>query len=117
MKSRLQAGAQRYNSSIDALLTIIKEEGIAGLYKGVMSKLIQSVLTAAILFAGQRRIYEITKAVGLSSHITVPGCDFTYSYLAGRRTASPMTLPRSGKYTLHLTSEFPCVNTPHFQRV
>lgn len=34
-----------------------------GLYKGVGSKLVQSVLTAAILFAGQRRIYELTKAV------------------------------------------------------
>ena len=34
---------------------------MAGLYKGVGSKLLQSVLTAAILFAGQRRIYEVTK--------------------------------------------------------
>ncbi|KAJ7507769.1 mitochondrial carrier domain-containing protein [Mycena galericulata] len=64
VKSRLQAGhahALKYKSSLDGLLTIIKEEGIEGLYKGVGSKLIQSVLTAAILFAGQRRIYEITK--------------------------------------------------------
>ena len=43
---------------------IIKEEGIEGLYKGVGSKLTQSVLTAAILFAGQKRIYEATKKVG-----------------------------------------------------
>ena len=66
MKSRLHAGqdhAARYKSSIDGLLTIIREEGIAGLYKGVGSKLVQSVLTAAILFAGQRRIYEMTKKV------------------------------------------------------
>jgi len=64
VKSRLQAGhagALRYKSSLDGLLTIIKEEGIEGLYKGVGSKLVQSVLTAAILFAGQKRIYEITK--------------------------------------------------------
>ena len=46
-------------------MTVIREEGIAGLYKGIASKLIQSVLTAAILFAGQRRIYELTKAVSL----------------------------------------------------
>ena len=66
MKSRLQAGqanAQRYKSSLDGLLTIIKEEGVEGLYKGVGSKLTQSVLTAAILFAGQKRIYEIIKKV------------------------------------------------------
>lgn len=66
MKSRLQAGhanALKYKSSLDGLLTILKEEGVEGLYKGVGSKLVQSVLTAAILFAGQRRIYELTKAV------------------------------------------------------
>jgi len=64
IKSRLQAGhisALKYKSSLDGLLTIIKEEGVEGLYKGVGSKLLQSVLTAAILFMGQRRIYEITK--------------------------------------------------------
>ncbi|KAF7355298.1 Peroxisomal membrane protein [Mycena sanguinolenta] len=64
VKSRLQAGhanALKYKSAIDGLLTILKDEGLQGLYKGVGNKLIQSVLTAAILFAGQRRIYEITK--------------------------------------------------------
>lgn len=66
VKSRLQAGhahAERYRSAIDGLRTIVREEGIEGLYKGAGSKLLQSVLTAAILFAGQRRFYEITKQV------------------------------------------------------
>jgi len=66
IKSRLQSGhesALRYKSSLDGMLTVLKEEGINGLYKGVGSKLVQSVLTAAILFAGQKRIYEMTKAV------------------------------------------------------
>ncbi|KIK48861.1 hypothetical protein CY34DRAFT_797651 [Suillus luteus UH-Slu-Lm8-n1] len=64
LKSRLQAGqarAEQYKSSLDGLATILKEEGIQGLYKGIGSKLLQSVLTAAILFAVQRRIYELTK--------------------------------------------------------
>ncbi|TFK92846.1 mitochondrial carrier [Polyporus arcularius HHB13444] len=64
VKSRLQAGqahAQRYKSALDGVLTILREEGVEGLYRGVGSKLAQSVLTAAILFAGQRRIYELTK--------------------------------------------------------
>lgn len=64
LKSRLQAGqarAEQYKSSLDGLATILKEEGIQGLYKGVGSKLLQSVLTAAILFAVQKRIYEFTK--------------------------------------------------------
>lgn len=68
VKSRLQAGqahAQRYKSALDGVLTILREEGVEGLYRGVGSKLAQSVLTAAILFAGQRRIYELTKKVRL----------------------------------------------------
>jgi solute carrier family 25 (peroxisomal adenine nucleotide transporter), member 17 len=66
VKSRLQAGAAhalKYKSSLDGLLTILREEGVGGLYKGIGSKIVQSVLTAAILFAGQRRIFEITKKV------------------------------------------------------
>ncbi|KAJ8522976.1 hypothetical protein ONZ45_g476 [Pleurotus djamor] len=64
VKNRLQAGhasALKYKSSLDGLLSIVREEGVEGLYKGIGSKLTQSVLTAAILFASQRRIYEITK--------------------------------------------------------
>ena len=55
---------QQYKSAWDGILTVVREEGIAGLYKGIESKLLQSVLTAAILFAGQKRIFELTKAVG-----------------------------------------------------
>ncbi|KAH9939958.1 mitochondrial carrier [Amylocystis lapponica] len=64
VKSRLHAGqahALKYKSSLDGLLTIVDEEGVGGLYKGVSSKLVQSVLTAAILFMSQRRIYEVTR--------------------------------------------------------
>jgi solute carrier family 25 (peroxisomal adenine nucleotide transporter), member 17 len=46
-------------------LTIVKEEGAEGLYKGVGNKLVQSVLTAAILFAGQKKIYEVIRKVGI----------------------------------------------------
>ncbi|KAL0579535.1 hypothetical protein V5O48_002464 [Marasmius crinis-equi] len=61
VKSRLQAGSTRYKSSFDGISTIIKDEGVSGLWKGAGSKLTQSVLTAAILFAAQKRIYEMTK--------------------------------------------------------
>ncbi|KAG6378919.1 peroxisomal membrane protein PMP47B [Boletus reticuloceps] len=63
VKSRLQAGhvqAERYKSTLRGLLTIFEEEGLQGLYGGAKSKLLQSVLTAAILFTAQRRIYELT---------------------------------------------------------
>ncbi|KIY49166.1 mitochondrial carrier [Fistulina hepatica ATCC 64428] len=63
VKNRSYAGqsSARYKSALDGILSILKVEGISGLYRGISSKLLQSVLTAAILFAGQRRIYEITK--------------------------------------------------------
>lgn len=69
IKSRLQANhehAKQYRSAWHGIRTVLREEGVEGLYKGAPSKLLQSVLTAAILFAGQRRIYEITKKVRLS---------------------------------------------------
>ncbi|KAI9462048.1 mitochondrial carrier [Russula earlei] len=72
IKSRLQAGhaaATRYRSTLHGLRTIIAEEGIGGIYKGAGPKLLQSVLTAAILFASQRRIYELTKVTSLSSSL------------------------------------------------
>jgi solute carrier family 25 (peroxisomal adenine nucleotide transporter), member 17 len=75
LKSRLQANSAQsrtYTSSLDGLQQILREEGLQGLYRGIGSKLMQSVLTAAILFAGQRRIYEVVKAA-------------TQPVLAGRR--------------------------------
>lgn len=65
LKSRLQANSaqsREYTSSLDGLRIILREEGLQGLYRGVGSKLVQSVLTAAILFSGQRRIYEMVRA-------------------------------------------------------
>jgi len=62
VKARFHAGASKYKSSLDALGTILRDEGIEGLFKGMSSKLVQSVLTAAILFTFQRRIFLMTKA-------------------------------------------------------
>jgi len=61
VKSRLQAGHAKYKSALSGILSIVKNEGIGGLYKGVGNKLLQSVLTAAILFVGQKKIYEVVK--------------------------------------------------------
>ncbi|KAL4401999.1 ATP transmembrane transporter [Malassezia pachydermatis] len=46
-----------------AMTDVVQEEGFGGLYRGISSKLLQSILTAAILFASKERIYNITKAL------------------------------------------------------
>ncbi|KAI9637753.1 mitochondrial carrier domain-containing protein [Dioszegia hungarica] len=63
VKSRLQAATHKYNSSIRAVLDILQKEGLGGLYAGLAPKLIQSCLTASILFLAQRRIFEAVKKV------------------------------------------------------
>lgn len=68
VKSRLQAGHAKYKSAFDGILSIIKNEGIGGVYKGVGNKLLQSVLMAAVLFVGQKKIYEVIKKVGILFH-------------------------------------------------
>jgi len=64
VKSRQQAGTgAKYKNAFDGLATIYRTEGgLAGLFRGYSAKITQSVLTAAILFMSQRRIYEIIKA-------------------------------------------------------
>jgi len=61
VKSRLQAGHTKYKSALDGIMTILKYEGVEGLYRGIGSKLVQSMLTAGILFVCQKRVFELTK--------------------------------------------------------
>lgn len=65
IKSRMQLRQSsddsiRYDSVFDGLRKIIKREGVQGLYKGIQSKLLQSVLTAAILFMAKEALFEYT---------------------------------------------------------
>lgn len=65
IKSRQHAGSSKGASTNiwTAMVEIVQKEGIAGLYRGITSKLLQSVLTAAILFASKERVFNITKTV------------------------------------------------------
>lgn len=65
IKSRQHAGSNKGASTNiwTAMTEIVKAEGIAGLYRGISSKLLQSVLTAAILFASKERVFTLTKSV------------------------------------------------------
>ncbi|KAJ3220600.1 hypothetical protein HK099_004153 [Clydaea vesicula] len=61
IKSRMQlkqTEEERYKSPVDGFRKIVKAEGVKGLYKGIESKLLQSVLTSALLFAFKEEFYQ-----------------------------------------------------------
>ncbi|KAJ3255441.1 hypothetical protein HK103_006258 [Boothiomyces macroporosus] len=63
VKSRMhlkdsQDESTRYNSLLDGFQKIFKKEGVKGFYKGIESKLLQSVLTAAFLFAFKEELFN-----------------------------------------------------------
>ena len=62
VKSRMHV-AEKHEKKVNiisGLTKIINEEGYAGLYKGVIPKLLQSVITAAFLFAFKDFFYAMT---------------------------------------------------------
>ncbi|KAG0750410.1 hypothetical protein G6F60_000488 [Rhizopus arrhizus] len=61
IKSRMQVnqqGEERYESIADGFKKIIASEGIVGLYKGISSKIVQSVLSAAFLFLAKEVLFD-----------------------------------------------------------
>ncbi|KAJ2156463.1 hypothetical protein GGF46_005166 [Coemansia sp. RSA 552] len=63
IKSRMQLKQsknenERYSSLLDGLRKVIAQEGVAGLYKGIESKLLQSVLTASFLFMSKEALFS-----------------------------------------------------------
>ncbi|KAK3298024.1 mitochondrial carrier domain-containing protein [Chaetomium fimeti] len=60
VKSQMHVAAagERKEGVMEAINRVIKEEGYAGLYKGIAPKVTQSVLTAAFLFAFKDVLYE-----------------------------------------------------------
>lgn len=65
VKSRMHVAGkdEKKTGMIEALKKIVKEEGWEGLYGGIQAKLVQSVLTAAFLFAFKDALYNVTKAM------------------------------------------------------
>lgn len=75
LKARMQVSRQKaanhnvddahhYKNMIDGLQKIIKHEGgISALYKGIGSKLLQSVLTAAILFTYKEKFFRAAQTL------------------------------------------------------
>ncbi|KAI8997510.1 mitochondrial carrier domain-containing protein [Pilobolus umbonatus] len=61
IKSRMQVSQkndEKYDSILDGFKKIIANEGIPGLYKGISSKIVQSVLTAAFLFLAKEVLFD-----------------------------------------------------------
>ncbi|KAH7321112.1 putative peroxisomal membrane protein PMP47B [Stachybotrys elegans] len=58
--------SDKKEGTIQALSRVIREEGYAGLYKGIGPKVTQSVLTAAFLFAFKDILYEQTVRLRMS---------------------------------------------------
>jgi len=58
VKTRLQAKGT-YNGMIDTFIRILTEEGFMTFYNGVLSKIVQSVFTAAFLFSCQENLVQI----------------------------------------------------------
>uniref|UniRef100_A0A7S0UVS8 Uncharacterized protein n=1 Tax=Polytomella parva TaxID=51329 RepID=A0A7S0UVS8_9CHLO len=76
IKSRMQAENsathhdQRYNGVLDAVIRIIRQEGLSGLYKGIRLKLLQTVLAAALLMAIKEEVYTLVKTTAAIVHGT-----------------------------------------------
>jgi len=65
VKSRMHVAAkdeQKY-TMMEGIRKIIKEEGWSGLYKGIGPKIVQSVITAAFLFAFKDALYDLSVAM------------------------------------------------------
>jgi len=61
IKSRMQVsqqGEEKYSSILDGFKKIIATEGVTGLYKGISSKIVQSVLSAAFLFLAKEVLFD-----------------------------------------------------------
>ena len=69
LKARMQlrqSGTEQY-TFLSGFTKILKDEGVAGLYKGIGPKILQSVLTAALLFGFKEQLYVYTRRRFLSS--------------------------------------------------
>ncbi|KAF9117944.1 hypothetical protein BGX30_004962 [Mortierella sp. GBA39] len=77
VKSRMQLkqsddAKERYNSVMDGFRKIIKHEGAAGLYKGISSKIVQSILTASFLFMAQASLVQYVARLLVSLGMRAP---------------------------------------------
>lgn len=81
VKSRLQAKqqigsdkAQQYSGTFDAILKMIRFEGIGGFYKGMGTKILQSVFAAAVLFMVKEELVKAARILVTKKEVKeIPG--------------------------------------------
>lgn len=78
VKSRLQARQEiagdkslQYTGTWDAILKMIRHEGISGFYKGMSTKIVQSVAAAAILFMIKEELVGASRAL-VTKEVKIP---------------------------------------------
>lgn len=78
VKSRLQAKqaiggdkSLQYTGTLDAIGKMIRYEGFSGFYKGMSTKIVQSVVAAAILFMIKEELVKATRAL-VTKQIKIP---------------------------------------------
>lgn len=62
-QSKIDSAEMQYSGTVDALVRIYKQDGLAGFYAGLRAKIVQSVLAAAILFYIREEVYGAVRAV------------------------------------------------------
>jgi adenine nucleotide transporter 17 len=64
LKSRMQTGhGHQYAGFVDGIVTIYRHEGVAGFFKGLSAKFVQTVANAAFMFATYEYFLRITRKV------------------------------------------------------
>ncbi|KAH7566953.1 hypothetical protein ACOSP7_011403 [Xanthoceras sorbifolium] len=74
VKSRLQAKQEiggnislRYSGTIDAIIKMIRYEGLPGFYKGMSTKIVQSVFAASVLFMLKEELVKVYTVLAVKS--------------------------------------------------
>lgn len=75
VKSRMHVASREgiRDSMMQSLKRVVREEGWSGLYKGIVPKVTQSVITAAFLFAFKDAIYEMSVQARRKIPAKLPG--------------------------------------------
>ncbi|KAI9201062.1 hypothetical protein LWI28_017490 [Acer negundo] len=98
VKSRLQAKQEiggnislRYSGTIDAIIKMIRYEGFPGFYKGMSTKIVQSVFAASVLFMVKEELVEAYTKLAVKSQKLLSNCQWYHHAALCKRIAALKT--------------------------